>query len=134
MFGFLLWENMYPFMGGRGSLEISWEDKAVLAADLVTNDRDAWATTNALRLSAAFRHYSQAALRRRDWVPQAITGAHIILKRLFPDGRKICFSGCPISPARSIVALYRRLRMLQHQSVAVAVWKENLAKVQSPRR
>ena len=131
MFRCMFWENPYPFiMGGRVSLEISWEDKAVLSADLVTSDRDAWATTNALRLSAAFRHYSQAALRRREWVPQAITGAHIILRKLFPAGRKICFSG--ICPARSIVALNRRLRLLQQ--ICVAVSQENLGKMQSPRQ
>ena len=52
-------------------METCWEDKAALAAAVSTSDRDAWATTNALRLSAAFRHYSQASLRRREWVPEA---------------------------------------------------------------
>ena len=48
------------------------EDKAALATAVRDVDRDAWATTNSLRLSAAFRHYSQACLRRREWVPEAL--------------------------------------------------------------
>ena len=35
------------------------------------SEKESWAATNALRLSAAFRHYSQSSLRRRSWVPQA---------------------------------------------------------------
>ena len=34
-------------------------------------DREAWATTTTLRLSALFRHYSQSCLRCRGWVPKA---------------------------------------------------------------
>ncbi|CAE7679618.1 unnamed protein product [Symbiodinium sp. CCMP2592] len=46
-------------------------DKARLAEQIKEADRDAWSTTNSLRLSAAFRHYSQATLRQREWVPKA---------------------------------------------------------------
>ena len=56
---------------GTREWQTIWEDKEVLAAEVSSSDRDAWATTNALRLSAAFRHYSQASLRRREWVPEA---------------------------------------------------------------
>ena len=50
------------------------EDKVHLAEQVKEDDRDAWSTTNALRLSAAFRHYSQATLRQREWVPKAWVG------------------------------------------------------------
>ena len=42
-----------------------------MAEQINESDRDAWSTTNSLRLSAAFRHYAQATLRRREWVPKA---------------------------------------------------------------
>ncbi|CAE7455827.1 unnamed protein product [Symbiodinium sp. CCMP2592] len=58
-------------------------DKAHLAEQVKEADRDAWSTTNSLRLSAAFRHYSQATLRQREWVPKA--GAHKPLRRLASD-------------------------------------------------
>ena len=48
------------------------EDKTALASSVRDIDREAWATTSSLRLSAAFRHYSQACLRRREWVPEAL--------------------------------------------------------------
>ena len=42
-----------------------------MAEQINESDRDAWSTTNSLRLSAAFRHYAQATLRGREWVPKA---------------------------------------------------------------
>ena len=54
-----------------GGVILHGQDKAGLAAEVRLMDREAWATTNTLRLSAAFRHYSQACLRRREWVPKA---------------------------------------------------------------
>ena len=47
------------------------QDKIALKAEVRDVDRDAWATTNALRLSAVFRHYSQSVLREREWIPKA---------------------------------------------------------------
>ena len=42
-----------------------------MAEQINESDRDAWSTTNSLRLSAAFRHCAQASLRGREWVPKA---------------------------------------------------------------
>ena len=47
------------------------KDHHGLREEIREMDRDGWATTCTLRLSALFRHYSQSCLRCRKWIPEA---------------------------------------------------------------